>query len=171
MMLGGSSDRFALAISKDTRSWVSLKLEGRFGQERGRPSYELVPEKAEPMANQDGSSCRSAAEQTKFAEYVRAGTVTAVWRSRFQGSVWPIKDGLESIAEGLRRMGLFPCRHRRETRFQSHPFTPSAAKPHLLLHSLRRPDYRLLQRSRWIAATLNSPAARKLEAKSHVSFV
>lgn len=78
MMLVGSSDRFALAIFKDTRSWVSLKLDGRFGQERGRPSYELVPENEESMANQDGSSCRSPEEQTKFAEYVRAGTVTAV---------------------------------------------------------------------------------------------
>jgi hypothetical protein len=78
MMLLGSSGRFALAISKDTRSWVSLKLHGRFWQERGRPSYELVPENEEPTANQDGSSRRSPEEQTKFADYVRAGTVTAV---------------------------------------------------------------------------------------------
>ncbi len=70
--------RFALAISKDIRSWVSLKLDGRFGHERGQPSVGLVAKDDGRTANEDGSSCRSPEKESKLAEHVRAGTVTAV---------------------------------------------------------------------------------------------
>jgi len=69
--------RFALAISKDIRSWVSLKLDGRFGRS-GDGQARISPRESRIDGESGQIIVSIASEQTKFAEYVRAGTVTAV---------------------------------------------------------------------------------------------